>query len=291
MTTRARDSIEGTTRIVGILGEPVEHSLSPRMHNAAFEHLGLDYAYVPLRASSRTIGEAVLSIKTLGLAGANVTVPFKEKVIGHLDRLSPVARAVGAVNTIYPDGKWAAGLKGENTDVGGFLKALSSSGFRLLGKRVLLIGAGGAARAVLYALGKGGAREVTIANRTVARAKRLAAELPTGKTKIEICSLDMLKDPELFDGVGLVVNSTSTGLSGQLKGYDPSLSGQNCVHFDLAYGRAPTAFTRRARRKRRSAIDGRLMLLHQGVLAFNIFTGRRAPVDVMARALGLPKRR
>ncbi len=261
------------------------------MHNAAFEHLSLDYAYVPLRASSRTIGEAVLSIKTLGLAGANVTVPFKENVIGHLDRLSPVARAVGAVNTIYPEGKRTVRLMGENTDVDGFLKALSSSGFRLRGKRVLLIGAGGAARAVLYALAKGGAREVRIANRTVARAKRLAAELPTPHTKIEVCGLDLIRDHGLFDGVGLVVNATSTGLTGHLKGYDPSLTGRACVHFDLAYGRSPTAFTRRARRKRRPAIDGRLMLLHQGALAFKIFTGRRAPVDVMARALGLRLRR
>ena len=282
-----RASIEGTTRIVGILGDPVEHSLSPRMHNAAFERLGLDYAYLPLRATRRTIGEAVRSIKALGLAGANVTVPFKEDVIEHLDRLSPTARAVGAVNTICPQSGGGVRLVGENTDVDGFLKALSTSGFRLRGKRVVLIGAGGAARAVLFALAKGRAREVRIANRTVARAKRLAAELPSASTAISTTGLERLGDRELFDGVGLVINSTSTGPGGRLTGYDPALTAPGCVHFDLAYDRAATPFIQAARRRRRPAIDGRLMLLHQGALAFKLFTGRRAPVDVMAKALGI----
>src|SRR3990172_2669025 len=130
--------VEGTTRVVGIFGDPVDHSLSPRMHNAAFRSLGLDYVYVPFRPNARTITDAVEAIRTLGLVGVNVTVPFKRDVIPHLDRVSATAHAAGAVNTIVNrDGK----LLGDNTDVPGFTAALSANEFRVRGKKVLVIGA------------------------------------------------------------------------------------------------------------------------------------------------------
>ncbi|TFH21039.1 MAG: shikimate dehydrogenase [Myxococcales bacterium] len=277
-------AVEGTTRVVGIFGDPVHHSLSPRMHNAAFVALGLDYVYVPLRPTARTIGEAVGAIRALGLVGVNVTVPFKQEVIEHLDSLSDEARAVGAVNTIVA-GEGGC-LAGANTDVEGFAGALRARGVRLRGKRALLIGAGGAARAVVQSLVAGGAADVVIANRTLARARSLAADFDAGTLRAR--GLDALEDADLLADRNVVINSTSVGLKGAaLPGYSIEATAMDCVHFDLAYGEKPTAFVAAAERAGRPAIDGRYMLLYQGIAAFKLFTGRKAPADVMARAIGI----
>ncbi len=276
--------VEGTTRVVGIFGDPVTHSLSPRMHNAAYRALGLDYVYVPLRPSARTIREAVGAIRAFGLAGVNVTVPFKEAVLRHVDRLSPTAKAVGAVNTIYPDrgGK----LVGENTDVEGFAAALSAHGVRVRGLRGLVIGAGGGARAAVYALLEGGAAEVVLANRTLARAKQIARRYSRHRSRIRAASLEVLEDAELLGSRQLVVNATSLGIGGtKFLDFDFAATARDCVFFDLAYGRKPTAFLAAAAKAARPTIDGRDMLLHQGAAAFKLFTGRNAPLDIMSAAL------
>ncbi len=280
----AKPTVEGTTRVVGIIGDPVDHSLSPRMHNAAFASLGLDYIYVPFRTSARKLGDAVRSVGRLGLAGLNITVPFKQAATGHVDRLSPTARAVGAVNTVYADGRR---LVGENTDVAGFMSALGAAGLRLRGKSVLVIGAGGAARAVVYALAEGGAADVVIANRTLAKAKRLAREFSRRSTPIQAAGLGVLEDVGLLENRRLVVNCTSLGLKGKTPDYNIEATRDDCIHFDLAYGGKPTPFMKSALANKRPVIDGRLMLLHQGAAAFKFFTGRKAPVAVMAKALGL----
>ncbi|MEE8312367.1 MAG: shikimate dehydrogenase [Candidatus Binatia bacterium] len=277
-------AVEGTTRVVGIFGDPVDHSLSPRMHNAAFEALGLDYVYVPLRPTAGTIGEAVGAIRALGLVGVNVTVPFKQDVIEHLDSVSDEARAVGAVNTIVA-GKGGR-LAGANTDVEGFAGALRAHGVRLRGKRALLIGAGGAARAVVQSLVAGGAADVVIANRTLARARSLAADFDAGM--LHARGLDALEDADLLADRNVVINSTSVGLKETaFAGYSIEATAADCVHFDLAYGKEPTAFAAAAERAGRPVIDGRYMLLYQGTAAFKLFTGRKAPTDVMARAIGI----
>jgi shikimate dehydrogenase len=277
--------VEGTTRVVGIFGDPVDHSLSPRMHNAAFRALGLDYVYVPFRPAARTIGAAVEAIRALGLAGVNVTVPFKRDVMPHLDRVSDTARAAGAVNTIVNrDGK----LRGENTDVPGFAAALLAAGFRVRGKRVIVIGAGGAARGVVHALLTHGAAEVVVANRTRARAADLAKAFASKKARVRVVALDSLADVALLGSAQLVVNSTSIGLhGGDFLDYPARATPADCVHFDLAYREGPTPFLKLARAARRPLIDGRHMLLHQGAIAFRLFTGKKPPIDVMARAIGI----
>lgn len=277
--------VEGTTRVVGIFGDPVEHSLSPRMHNAAFHALGLDYVYVPFRPQARTIGAAVEAIRALDLVGVNVTVPFKGDVVPHLDRVSDTARAVGAVNTIvHRDGR----LFGDNTDVPGFTAAVSAAGVRLRGTRVLVIGAGGAARGVVHALLSGGATEIVVANRTRARAKDLASAFARESSRLHVASLAALVDTDLLGRIHLVVNSTSVGLhGGDFLEYSARATPPRCVHFDLAYREGLTPFLKVARRARRPLIDGRHMLLHQGAIAFRLFTGKRAPIDVMARAIGI----
>jgi len=268
-----------------VLGDPVDHSLSPRMHNAAFKELGLGYVYVAFNPSKRNLGDAVRAVKVLGLAGLNVTVPYKQDVMRYVDRLTPSAKAIGAVNTIYADGRK---LIGNNTDAPGFTAALTAAGCRPRNKRVLVIGAGGAARAVVHALVDSRAADVVIANRTLRKAVRLAKDFGGVRAHLRAADLDLLDDFDFLDSRQLVVNTTSVGLKdGAFLDYDVKATPADCVHFDLAYGENPTAFLDLARKAKRPTIDGRHMLVHQGALAFKLFTGRRAPVDVMAKAIGL----
>ncbi len=280
--------VSGTTRVVGILGEPINHTLSPRMHNAAFAELGLDYVYVPFRATKQTLREAIKSIRTMGVVGFNVTVPFKEDCLRLLERTSDTARAIGAVNTIYlSDGR----LVGENTDAPGFHQALLAHGFRPRGKRVLVIGAGGSARAVVHSLVATGAADIVIANRTAAKARKLARQLGGEAANIRTADLEILDDFDFLATRQLVVNSTSVGLGGgAFLDYDADSTPDDCVHFDLAYAEGPTPFLKLAEKAERPTIDGRHMLVHQGALAFKLFTGRKAPVEVMAKAIGIASR-
>jgi shikimate dehydrogenase len=274
--------VSGRTRIVGIIGDPVAHSLSPAMHNAAFGRLGLDFTYVPFHVRPAQLGAAIAGIRALGLVGVNVTVPHKERVIDFLDTVSARAQRAGAVNTILNHG---GRLHGENTDIIGFQRALSAVRFRLRGARVLVVGAGGAARAVLTALHEGGARSVTIANRTTARARALAIAFGGSRLRVDVARLAALRDVGRLAAFDLVVNATSVGLHGEP--FVPLSYGDTparCLFADLLYGRR-TDFLCRADRAGRPTLDGLGMLLHQGAAAFSLWTGRRAPIATMRRAL------
>jgi shikimate dehydrogenase len=285
-TTIDRDSaIKGSTRLVGIIGDPISHTLSPRMHNAAFAELGLDYAYVPLQANGLRIKDVVRSIAALGFAGINVTVPFKEKVLRYLDRTTADAAAIGAVNTIVNDGRH---LIGYNTDAEGFRLALVGAGLRLRGKRVLVVGAGGSARAVVYALAQAGASDIVIANRTISKARKLATTFGKRPGVLRAADLEVLDDIDLLSDRQLVVNCTPLGLKGSsFFDYAVESTPEDCLHFDLTYGTQPTPFLRAAAAAKRPVLDGRHMLAHQGALAFKLFTGRRAPIDTMLAAIGI----
>lgn len=280
--------VEGTTRVVAILGNPVDHSLSPRMHNAAYAALGLDYVYVPLRATPATIRGAVRAMRDLGIVGFNVTVPYKQDVVRLVDCLTPTAEAIGAVNTIYRSGDE---IVGDNTDAEGFAVALRSHGVRIRGARVLVIGAGGSARAVLHALVHGGAADIVLANRTPSKAAKLSREI-AGTRKLRAAGLDALRDETLLATRSLVVNCTPVGLKGDdFLAYDAAATPKGCAHFDLAYGESLTPFLAKAARAKRPTIDGRHMLVHQGAAAFRRFTGKKAPLDVMLRAVGVGGRK
>ena len=272
--------ISGRTRVVGIIGDPVTHSRSPAMHNAAFAALGLDWVYVPLPVRSADLAAAVAAVRALGLAGVNVTVPHKEAVLPHLDALTPLARRVGAVNTIVArDGR----LLGDNTDVHGFAATLRQQRLRLRGRRVLVIGAGGAARAVVAALADAEVGALTIANRTAARAAALARRLRGPRR--QVLPLSALADPAQLADLALVVNTTSLGLHDTA--FPPltaTATPSRCVFVDLVYGHE-TPFLRLARRAGRPACDGAEMLLHQGARAFTLWTGRRAPLTIMREVL------
>lgn len=271
--------ITGRTRVVGIIGDPVAHSRSPAMHNAAFAALRLDWVYVPFPVAGPEVAAAVAAVRALGLAGVNVTVPHKQAVLPHLDALTPLARQVGAVNTIvHRDGR----LLGDNTDVHGFAVTLRQQRLRLRGCHALIVGAGGAARAVLTALADAGVGRVTIANRTAARASALAQRMRGFRR--DTVSLPALADPGLLGDVAVVVNTTSLGLHATTF---PELAAaatrRGCVFIDLLYGDTP--FLQLARRAGRRACDGAEMLLHQGARAFTLWTGRRPPLSVMREVL------
>ena len=254
------------------------------MHNAAFAALGLDYTYVALRVRPVDLRRAIQGARALGFAGLNVTVPHKEAVLSLLDGLSPTARAVGAVNTIVRRGDR---LKGENTDAPGFLRAVAKLGFRARGKRAVLLGAGGSARAVAWALGGAGIARLTILNRTPRRAVALAARVRRGcDASVVVGSLESTGSADLLEDADIVVNCTSLGLDGRTT--PPvaiAATPRHCLFYDLVYSSEPTPLVRKARRDGRRAESGLGMLVEQAALAFRIWTGRTAPVATMEHTL------
>jgi shikimate dehydrogenase len=264
-----------TTQHVGLIGWPVEHSVSPAMHNAAFEVLGLPWHYKLLPTPADQVKAVLTSLKAQRYRGANVTVPHKQGVISYLDEITDDAQAIGAVNTILiQKGK----LVGHNTDGDGFLAALREGGFEPADRQALVLGAGGAARAVVHALGKSGCA-VTIHNRTAQRAEKLAHDMQVS-VAADLSGLDL----DRFD---LLVNSTSVGM---WPGIDASPWPESLplpphwTVYDLVYNPAETQLLIQAEALGARPIGGLGMLVHQGALAFELWTGRPAPVDVMRAA-------
>jgi len=271
-------------RLFGVFGDPVDHSLSPAMHNAAFAAAGLPHLYLRYRVPAPALASAVREARALRMGGVNLTVPLKEAVLPFVDTLTPEAERIGAVNTLLfsPDGR----LLGDNTDGAGFLAALRGR-IRLRGLRAVIIGAGGAARAVGAALCSAGCAVLTIANRTPAHGERLAerlAGLGTG-TRLVAVPLATLGRGDALAGAALVVNATPLGLDGARPHLRYAATSKGCLFVDLVYGRRPTPFLAAAARARRPTLDGSHMLLHQGALAFEAWAGRPAPRGAMARAL------
>jgi shikimate dehydrogenase len=272
-------NINGQTKLVGLIGYPIEHSLSPAMHNSAFAALSLNWCYVPLPAPPERLGEAVAGLRALGLAGVNVTVPHKEAVVSYLDEVTPAAQAIGAVNTIVV----RKGLIGHNTDWQGFLTALSEGGFDPQGKRAVVLGAGGAARAVVHALARAGA-QVTVLNRTLARAQALIQDFSPLFPALPL-TLQTLE--EQTAGAHLLVNATPVGMWPQVDQSiwpeDLPFPGHLTV-FDLVYNPRQTKLLRQAEAVGAKVIGGLGMLVHQGAAAFELWTGEKAPVEVMYEA-------
>jgi len=280
----AVQAINGQTRIVGIFGDPIAHTRSPAMQNAAFQACNLPYVYVPYLVRPSELSRAVQGIRALNLAGVNVTVPHKERIIRYLDTLSDEATLCRAVNTVV---NREGHLFGDNTDGRGFLQSLQEYGLSPTQGEVVLIGAGGSARAVLVSLMRAGYGPITIVNRTIAKAKSLLRSYCNlGKTQLSTLPLGALQDAQLLKRTSLIINSTSVGLHGE--DFFPLAYGvtpRNCLFYDLLYRPEPTSFLRRAQKARRTMLDGRAMLLHQGALAFTLWTGVSAPLIPMRGAL------
>ena len=274
-------SITGRTRLVGLLGWPVEHSLSPAMHNAAFASLGLDWAYVPLPVYPDHIGDALRGLVAMGFAGANVTVPHKQAVLPHLDDIAEDALVVGAVNTIVVRDDQ---LIGENTDVGGFLASLAEAGFDPDGVYAAVLGAGGAARAVVHGLAAAGARQVLIFNRHERRARDLCRDMAKFHTAVRFESYPLSAVEKIGEDTSLIVNTTSLGMwpDTETSPWPTWLPvPAHLTVYDLVYRPRETLFLTQARASGAEIVDGLGMLVHQGARAFELWTGCTAPIDVM----------
>jgi shikimate dehydrogenase len=279
--------IDGHTKLAFVLGHPVTHSLSPAMHQAAFAATGINAAYLPWAVEPDRLAEAVRGLRAMeNLLGANVTVPHKEAVVPLLDGLTPEAEAFGAVNTLLPkDGT----LIGDNTDGSGFLAALRADlECEAEGLTVAVVGAGGAARAVAMSLARASARRIVLMNRSLERA-RIVAEAVASRYPGCVVTAQALHPrwqvSELPE-IQLLVNTTSVGLhsSDPLLFAYSSLSAQIMV-CDLIYNPPETALLRMARSRGCRATNGMGMLVHQGALAFERWTGKPAPVHVMREAV------
>jgi shikimate dehydrogenase len=281
-------NIRGTTQVFGILGHPVEHSLSPVMQNAAFRALGMDAVYVPFAVAPDRLAEAIAGLRGLGVCGVNVTIPHKEKIMPFLDEIDRKARIIGAVNTVVNrDGR----LIGYNTDETGLIKSLARDlDFHPKGRRVLLLGAGGASRAALVALAEMGARWIGIANRTRKKAEDLVdsfRDIFTG-TDFAVVGLDQSELAEVCPSVDLVLNGSAIGMKGEVFEQIPwACLGGSTVIYDIVYRRPVTPLVATARELGYRAADGLGMLIAQGEDAFRIWTGQPSPEGVMGEAIGL----
>ncbi len=273
--------ISGATRVVGVIGDPVDHTASPAMHNAAFKDLGLDYVYVAFRVGNAELSEAIEGIRGLNIAGMNVTVPHKKAVMAYLDVISPEARTIGAVNTIVnKDGK----LIGHNTDAFGFTKSVDLEGtLKKWPQTVVLLGAGGAARAVLFALlQRPEVERIHLINRTKAKGKLLANEMDS-EGRVYTGSLS---DGEWAE-VGLLINSTSVGLFPDVTSsplQDASVIRPDMLVVDIIYKPLQTQLMLKAGECGATVINGLGMLVWQGVRAFELWTGVIPRSEIMVSA-------
>ena len=279
--------IDTGTRVVGVIGWPVEHSLSPAMHNAALAEMDLNWVYLAFAVAPERVGAAVEAVRGLGLVGLNVTIPHKQAVVEYLDELDDAARALGAVNTIV---RRNDRLMGHNTDGPGFLRSLEEEGHSVAGGSVVVIGAGGAARSVAYAVARAGASALNILNRTEARAEEVALLAREGAQDVPV-STGPLTGGEAERAVveaDVVVDCTSVGMYPNVD-EGPVIPGEwlheGQVVVDLTYNPRETTLLRAARRRGAAVVDGTGMLVHQGAISLQYWSGREAPVETMRRAL------
>ncbi|MFC1961806.1 shikimate dehydrogenase [Chloroflexota bacterium] len=286
------NAVSGKTRVCGIIGDPVAHTMSPVMHNAAFRQLGLDYIYLAFPVKKTELERAIAGMRALNLRGLNVTIPHKVAVIPLLDKVDAAVGKIGAVNTIVNDDGL---LTGYNTDAGGFLQALREKGFTPEGKGTVVLGAGGAARAISFVLAQQGAR-LTILNRTPERAEELAGWLSSSfPQEIAAGELNEKNLTAALTKASFLVNTTSVGMSPH-DGESPvpqRLLGPSLLVFDIVYHPLQTGLLREAESAGARTIPGIEMLVGQGALAFTLWTGQPAPISLMKeeaiKALGYEK--
>lgn len=285
--------VDERTQLVGLIGWPVAHSLSPAMHNAAFDALELNWRYVPLPVPPGEVEAAVRGLAALGFRGANVTVPHKQAVMSMIDSAAPNARDLGAVNTLVIERREGspAVIKGYNTDDQGFIDALQREGFDVRGwESAVVVGAGGAARAIVYGLLRSGKGEIVVLNRTLERAQALISELGScfkETSRLRAFSLTPKMLVESARAADLLINATTVGMwpraGHSIWPADVPIPAHLTV-FDLVYNPLQTRLLTQARGLGAHGIVGLEMLVQQGALALEIWTGKPAPVEVMRAA-------
>jgi len=275
-------------QLFGIFGHPLSHTLSPAMHEAAFHKLGIDAHYIVLDLVPAAFKKLMKRSSEISLSGFNITVPYKETVMKYLDCVRPEASTIGAVNTVFKEGKrWV----GTNTDMEGFLMALiKDGGFSPSGKKAVVLGAGGAARAAVYGLSREGVREILIADCFPQKARKIANDMRKvfKRVRYQAVSAGALEVKEAVQKADVIINATPIGLKPQ----DPRVLPESWVprqgpkfFMDLIYNPAVTPFLKAAKRRGHKTLNGLGMLLYQGARALEHWTGRKAPSGVMRQAL------
>ena len=274
--------IKGSTNIVGLIGHPVEHSFSPPMHNAAFDALNMDCAYVAFDVNPNDLKSAIEGAESLNIKGFNVTIPHKVDVMQYLDELDEVARLIGAVNTI--DFK---NLKGYNTDGIGAVKAIEEV-TSIKNKNVVVVGAGGASRAISFYIAKYGAESLTILNRNEAKAESLASDVSDSGLIGEVAYDSINAIGNYMEGADVLIDTTPLGMHPNISDepiVKADMMDEDLVVFDAVYNPNETVLIKEAIKANAKPVYGIKMLLYQGAESFKIWTGKTAPVDVMEKAL------
>lgn len=271
-------------KLFGIIGCPVEHSLSPYMHNAAFNRLKITAAYLPFSVKKNKLKEAISSLRENGISGFNVTIPFKSECIKYLDKVEPIAKMIGAVNTVVVrKGKFI----GYNTDYLGFIRSLKEElGFNPKEKSIFILGAGGVSKAVAFGLAREGSREIYIYDIVQSKAKLLAQNIRRYFSNCKVVSCTKKEVPKHIKDCQLLVNCTPLGMSKN----DPLPIDARLLHkrlkvYDIVYVPLKTSLINVARQKGIKAVGGLGMLLYQGTCAFQLWTKKRAPISLMRKEL------
>ncbi|MBE5883058.1 MAG: shikimate dehydrogenase [Lachnospiraceae bacterium] len=268
--------INGYTRTCGLIGNPVEHTLSPVIHNTLAELTGENLVYVPLHVANSYLEDAVKGALALNLLGMNVTVPYKSDVIPYLKDIDPLAAQIGAVNTLV---SVEGGYKGYNTDMPGLYRAMCADGVEIAGQKVLILGAGGVARAVAMLMAQKNAAQIILLNRTVERARKIADEVNaiTGKRIAEAMALDEYGKLDAKEGY-LAIQATSVGMHPDVDAVvieDAAFYQKVHTGYDLIFNPWETRFMKLVRAQGGKANNGSKMLLYQGVIAYELWTGRK----------------
>lgn len=275
--------ISGKTRVCAIIGDPVEHSLSPIIHNAAFKELRLNLIYVAFTVARSELKEAISGARILGFRGLNITMPYKKAVMKYLDEIDSMVKSIGAVNTILNDG---GRLVGFNTDGIGAMKALKENGVPTEEKKLLLLGAGGAGKAIAFHAAQE-VEELLILNRNSEKAKKLAEVLRKKfgkKVKGGLISFERMR--EELENTDILVNATSVGMHPDINRslVPPTLLRPDLFVMDIVYSPLKTKLVRDAEAVGAKVVSGLEMLLYQGAVSFEIWTNKLAPVEVMKKA-------
>ncbi|MCC7550506.1 MAG: shikimate dehydrogenase [Methanobacterium sp.] len=276
--------ITGKTALVGIMGDPVEHSLSPPMHNSAFHHLKLDYVYVPFHVKRGNLAPAIAGARAMGIRGLNLTIPHKQDVINYLDELDQAAELIGAVNTVKFTNDTAVGF---NTDGMGAVKAIEEV-TPVKDRKIIIMGAGGAARAISFQLLLAGAGEIIIANRTQKNACKLRDDLKMNfSLPVKCLGIGNDLTMELQD-TDVLINTTPVGMHPH-EDQEPVVTADKMhpalVVNDIVYNPLKTGLLHEAEKAGAKTISGTKMLIYQGVEAFRIWTGIKPPVEVFEEVL------
>ena len=266
--------IDGHTRTCGVIGNPVEHTMSPVIHNTLAELLGDNLAYVPFHVREGYVGDAVKGAYALNLLGVNVTVPYKSDVIPFLKEIDPLAAQIGAVNTLVRE---KDGYKGYNTDMPGLYRAMCRDKVAIEGEKVLILGAGGVARAVTMLMAQKNAGEIIVLNRTLDRAQRIAEEVNRISGRNCVCARALAEYTELEDEKYLAIQCTNVGMHPDVESVlieDEAFYKKLHTGYDLIFNPYETSFMKRVRKHGGRAYNGLKMLLYQGIIAYEFWTGR-----------------